>query len=187
MTVPSLIYVIQNNLLYVSASNLDGKACFVFFWESLQIYYFSRHVPSHLPTKNSDDCNLRCDNAEKEIVEQSVGLPFYTNLWCGVSTTFSGYLHSFILSCRQITLNVLGGETRVVTVEQNRFIGFSAALGACFLSGFAGIFFEKMLKSSDLSVWLRNIQLSLLSLPLSLMMSLLNEGSQISEKGLFCL
>lgn len=68
-------------------------------------------------------------------------------------------------------------------MEQNRFVGFSAALGACFLSGFAGIFFEKMLKSSDLSVWLRNIQLSLLSLPLSLMMSLLNEGSQISEKG----
>ena len=30
--------------------------------------------------------------------------------------------------------------------EQNRFIGFSAALTACILSGFAGIYFEKILK-----------------------------------------
>ena len=32
--------------------------------------------------------------------------------------------------------------------EQNRMIGFSAALAACFLSGFAGIYFEKILKVS---------------------------------------
>lgn len=30
--------------------------------------------------------------------------------------------------------------------EQIRFVGFSAALAACFLSGFAGIYFEKILK-----------------------------------------
>lgn len=30
--------------------------------------------------------------------------------------------------------------------EQNRVIGFSAALCACLLSGFAGIYFEKILK-----------------------------------------
>lgn len=36
--------------------------------------------------------------------------------------------------------------------EQSKFIGFSAALAACFISGFAGIYFEKMLKGSDISV-----------------------------------
>lgn len=30
--------------------------------------------------------------------------------------------------------------------EQNRWIGFGAALSACVLSGFAGIYFEKILK-----------------------------------------
>lgn len=30
--------------------------------------------------------------------------------------------------------------------EQNRWIGFGAAISACFLSGFAGIYFEKILK-----------------------------------------
>ena len=32
--------------------------------------------------------------------------------------------------------------------EQNRWIGFGAAISACFLSGFAGIYFEKILKAN---------------------------------------
>lgn len=90
----------------------------------------------------------------------------------------------FILVCGVALVQLSqGGETRVLSVAQNRALGFSAALGACFLSGFAGIFFEKMLKTSDLSVWMRNIQLSLLSLPLSFVGSFINDGSEISEKG----
>lgn len=81
-----------------------------------------------------------------------------------------------------------GGESgsSTTTVEgQNKVIGFSAALGACFLSGFAGIFFEKMLKTADVSVWMRNIQLSLLSLPLSLITSFVNDGDKIADTGFF--
>lgn len=92
----------------------------------------------------------------------------------------------FILVCGVALVQLSqGGETRVITVEQNRSLGFAAALGACILSGFAGIYFEKMLKTSDLSVWMRNIQLSLLSLPLSLITSFANDHAGISEKGFF--
>lgn len=92
----------------------------------------------------------------------------------------------FILVCGVALVQLSqGGETRVITVEQNRTLGFAAALGACILSGFAGIFFEKMLKTSDLSVWMRNIQLSLLSLPLSLLTSFVSDNTEISEKGFF--
>lgn len=69
--------------------------------------------------------------------------------------------------------------------EQNRLLGFSAALGACFLSGFAGIYFEKMLKGADISVWMRNVQLSLLSLPLGLIMCLVTDYTEVSNKGFF--
>lgn len=36
--------------------------------------------------------------------------------------------------------------------EQSRILGFGAALAACFISGFAGIYFEKVLKGSNISV-----------------------------------
>ena len=51
------------------------------------------------------------------------------------------------------------------TSVQNPIIGFASVITACFLSGFAGIYFEKILKGSDISVWMRNVQLSLLSIP----------------------
>lgn len=69
--------------------------------------------------------------------------------------------------------------------EQNRVVGFSAALGACFLSGFAGIYFEKMLKGADISVWMRNVQLSLLSLPFGLLTCFVNDFSKLREHGFF--
>lgn len=66
-----------------------------------------------------------------------------------------------------------------------RLIGFSAALGACVISGFAGIYFEKMLKGAEISIWMRNVQLSLLSIPFGLIMCKVTDGDKISENGFF--
>lgn len=75
-------------------------------------------------------------------------------------------------------------DTAVNTTEQNRFIGFAAAIGACVLSGFAGIYFEKILKGSDISVWMRNVQLSFLSLPFGLITCFVQDSQAVMEKGL---
>lgn len=69
--------------------------------------------------------------------------------------------------------------------EKNRLLGFSAALSACFLSGFAGIYFEKILKQSNISVWMRNVQLSLLSIPFGLISCYVKDSDGISENGFF--
>lgn len=69
--------------------------------------------------------------------------------------------------------------------EQNRFLGFIAALSACILSGFAGIYFEKILKGSDISVWMRNVQLSICSIPFGLITCYVYDGSIIREHGFF--
>lgn len=150
MTVPSLVYVLQNNLLYLSASNLDAA--------TYQVTYQLKILTTAI---------FAVIMLRKRLLTTQWGSLFI--LVCGVA----------LVQLSQ------GGETRVISVSQNRVLGFSAALGACVLSGFAGIFFEKMLKTSDLSVWMRNIQLSLLSLPLSLITSLISDGSVISEKGFF--
>lgn len=51
--------------------------------------------------------------------------------------------------------------------------GFSAVLVASLLSGFAGIYFEKILKgSAPVSVWMRNVQMAIFAIPSSLLASL---------------
>ena len=76
-------------------------------------------------------------------------------------------------------------ESNVNTENQSRVKGFIAAICACILSGLAGIYFEKILKGSDVSVWMRNVQLSLLSVPFGIGAVWIKHGSEISENGFF--
>ncbi len=48
------------------------------------------------------------------------------------------------------------------TSSSNSFLGLISVLCGCLTSGFAGVYFEKTLKSSKTSIWVRNIQLSLI-------------------------
>lgn len=68
------------------------------------------------------------------------------------------------------------------TREQNTLFGLLTVVTACFLSGFAGIYFEKILKGSEASVWLRNFQLSILSIPCCLLFIALKDGSRVLDK-----
>lgn len=98
-----------------------------------------------------------------------------------------GALVLLVLGVVLVQLDQSDSSSQIIneTHRQNKLIGFSAALGACFLSGFAGIYFEKMLKGSDISVWMRNVQLSLLSLPFGLITCLVSDKSQIMNDGFF--
>lgn len=78
-----------------------------------------------------------------------------------------------------------GATVNVVGHEQNRLVGFMAAVGACVLSGFAGVYFEKILKGSDITVWMRNVQLSLLSLPFGFLTCFISDGATIKRQGFF--
>ncbi|KAF9953773.1 hypothetical protein BGZ72_005164 [Mortierella alpina] len=64
-------------------------------------------------------------------------------------------------------------------------VGLLAVLIACVLSGLAGVYFEKILKNTQGSIWLRNIQLSFFSLPFSLLAVYLKDGEGVTEQGFF--
>lgn len=70
--------------------------------------------------------------------------------------------------------------------EQNVLIGFLAILSACVLSGFAGVYFEKILKNSaHVSLWIRNIQLASIAVPFGLITLFVTDYKSIEEKGFF--
>ncbi|KAK6037072.1 Nucleotide-sugar transporter [Cooperia oncophora] len=54
----------------------------------------------------------------------------------------------------------------------------------CFTSAFAGVYLEKMLKESTTSVWMQNIRLALIGIPISVMSMWIYEGKQIYEGNL---
>ena len=67
------------------------------------------------------------------------------------------------------------------TESQSRTIGFIAVLISCLSSGFAGVYFEKILKGSPVSLWLRNIQLGLFGGLLAYIGMMYNDGNAVRE------
>ncbi|XP_047472114.1 UDP-galactose translocator-like isoform X1 [Penaeus chinensis] len=149
--VPSFIYLVQNNLLYVSASNLDAA--------TYQVTYQMKILTTAMFAVLILRKQLRGT--------QWLALVFLT---AGVAL---------------VQLSSTDTGSSASSSDQNRLLGCVAAIAACCCSGFAGIYFEKILKGSDVSVWVRNVQLSFLSLPLGVMTAYMNDFSSITEKGFF--
>ncbi|CAG9764539.1 unnamed protein product [Ceutorhynchus assimilis] len=150
--IPSLVYLIQNNLLYVSASHLDAA--------TYQVTYQLKILTTAL--------------FSVFILKRSL----LKTQWLSLLTLIIGV----------VLVQMAQGHEHSTSKNaegQNRFIGFMAALTACALSGFAGVYFEKILKGSDVTVWMRNVQLSLCSIPLGLISCYTYDGGQIAEKGFF--
>ncbi|CAK1551747.1 unnamed protein product [Leptosia nina] len=145
---PSFLYVIQNNLLYVATSNLDAATYQVTF----QLKLLTTAVFAVLVLKRR----------LKRWQWGALGL-----LVIGVALV-------------QLTTTSKGSQSADLQ-NQSKVLGFSSVLAACVISGFAGIYFEKVLKESDISVWMRNVQLSLLSLPIALITYLIDSKGSMSE------
>jgi len=85
-----------------------------------------------------------------------------------------------------VQIQVVSGSTSSsISVKQNPIVGFSAVVTSCIASGFAGVYFEKILKGSKGSVWLRNIQLGLFGALSGVAGVIINDGKEVMEKGFF--
>ncbi|PKC10518.1 nucleotide-sugar transporter [Rhizophagus irregularis] len=80
--------------------------------------------------------------------------------------------------------HVNSNEDDDATME--KIVGLGAVAVACVISGIAGVYFEKVLKNSKASVWIRNVQLSFFSLFPALIMGVWwKDGAGVWKNGFF--
>lgn len=71
-------------------------------------------------------------------------------------------------------------------MNENRLIGLFAIIISSLSSGFSGVYFEKLIKVSKAqSLWIRNLQLALLSCMFSSFTIILNDLDEMNLKGFF--
>ncbi|KAK9685920.1 hypothetical protein K7432_015319 [Basidiobolus ranarum] len=106
------------------------------------------------------------------------------NKWISLVLLMVGVILVQLPASSKVATSATDEETSLVN-GQNPLIGFVAVIAACLSSGFAGCYFEKMLKRNATSMWVRNIQLGIPGTLFSLIAMLCNDGQTIATHGLF--
>ncbi|THU87709.1 hypothetical protein K435DRAFT_848881 [Dendrothele bispora CBS 962.96] len=145
LSIPAILYVIQNSLQFVAISNLPVAS----FQVSYQMKILTTAAFSVAllrkrlsTTKWISLFFLAIGVAIVQIQTSSSNAPQHKDTQVG-SAHDSAPLHIHVMSPLK---------------------GFGAVTAACFTSGLAGVYFEMVLKNSKADLWVRNVQLSLFSL-----------------------
>lgn len=148
LSVPSLLYTIQNNLLYYALSHLDAA--------TYQVIY------------------------QGKILTTAV----FSVFMLGKSLSRMQWVSLVILTIG-VSFAQLSAQTSVST-NRNTTAGFVAVVLATCTSGFSGVYFERILKNSGTSLWMRNVQMGVSSVVLGFM-GIYFSGDYVSvrENGFF--
>ena len=84
-----------------------------------------------------------------------------------------------------VTVDTSSAPAKTNSEDQNVWIGVIAVAISCLSSGFAGVYFEKILKGSTQSLWLRNVQLGIFGGLCALIGMLVYDGPKIWNVGFF--
>ncbi|KAM3726921.1 UDP-galactose/UDP-N-acetylglucosamine transporter srf-3 [Dirofilaria immitis] len=183
--VPAVIYVIQNNLLYVAVSNLPAATYMVTY--QLKILTTAVFTVTILRRRLSllqwlALVLLFGGIALVQLGDERTNMKMIKGNITSIRDNSSG-----IAELETIRDDGSGtaesGTSYKYVVEQNPINGFAAVLVACILSGFSGIYLEKILKDSDVSVWVRNVQLAIISLPVALVNVLIQDIKKVLKHG----
>ncbi|XP_075473210.1 UDP-N-acetylglucosamine transporter-like isoform X4 [Ascaphus truei] len=131
LAIPSGIYTLQNNLLYVALSNLDAV--------TYQVTYQLRIITTAL---------FSVSMLQRKLNRYQ---------WLSLVILMGG------VALIQLPTDSPKPSSKEVSVDAV-FVGRMAIIIASFCSGFAGVYFEKILKETKESLWIRNIQLGLVHL-----------------------
>uniref|UniRef100_A0A0N5AQJ3 Solute carrier family 40 protein n=1 Tax=Syphacia muris TaxID=451379 RepID=A0A0N5AQJ3_9BILA len=138
--IPAFIYVVQNNLMFLAARNLEA--------------------PVYLDQQETS----KKASAKHQLLNETV---FHGN-------RRSQYFRRKIFVRSSIS-NV---------AEKDILVGTIAILLVVSLSGCSGIFWEKLLKNkADISIWLKNAEISIISIPILLLLIAAKDSSTVMSRG----
>lgn len=149
LSVPSFLYTVQNNLLYLALTNLDAATYQVCY----QLKILTTAVFSMVLLQRK----------------------FSIQKWAAL----------IMLTIGVSIVQISGSRDSSVsdTEKNNRFVGLVAVLCAACTSGFSGVYFEKILKGSKTSLWLRNVQMGLPSVGIALITVFAKDSAAIGTQG----
>ncbi|EWC44786.1 hypothetical protein DRE_06424 [Drechslerella stenobrocha 248] len=180
LAIPAALYTLQNSLQYVAVSNLDAATFQVTY--QLKILTTALFSVSMLGRKLSARRWL-------SLVLLTVGVAI-VQLPSSEPGTSSHVTRSTIKVIRDVLVGRSASYDGIhkdnEALQMNRSVGLMAVIVACTISGLAGVYFEKVLKGTSATLWVRNVQLSFYSLfPAFFIGVAWKDGSEIARRGFF--
>lgn len=155
LAVPALLYTLQNNMLYTALANLDAA--------TYSVCYQTKIITTGVFSVFLLGKKLTCSKWGALVL-----------LTVGVALAELSNLSTKPKKDESLSDHV-----------QSPVLGFTFVMAAACTSGFAGVYFEMILKGSTTSLWIRNIQMGVPSIILSLLSVLAKDWSDVREKGFF--
>ncbi|KII88171.1 hypothetical protein PLICRDRAFT_161041 [Plicaturopsis crispa FD-325 SS-3] len=146
LSIPAILYVVQNSLQFVAISNLPVA--------SFQVTYQMKI----LTTAAFSVALLR-----KRLSSTKWLSLFFLAIGVGIVQIQSSTATA-APAPKTLSVGSAHDSAPIHVHVMNPLKGFGAVTAACFTSGLAGVYFEMVLKNSKADLWVRNVQLSLFSL-----------------------
>ncbi|KAF3179017.1 hypothetical protein TWF106_001378 [Orbilia oligospora] len=181
LAIPAALYTLQNSLQYVAVSNLDAATFQVTY--QLKILTTALFSVSMLGRKLSARRWVSLVLLTLGVAIVQLPSPDPDASGEGAKSTLKAIRD--LIENRSATYDGIHKDNDPAS-QMNRSLGLSAVIVACTISGLAGVYFEKVLKGTSATLWVRNIQLSFYSLfPAFFIGVAWKDGAEIARRGFF--
>ncbi|KAL9960077.1 hypothetical protein ACROYT_G033481 [Oculina patagonica] len=160
LSVPSVLYVIQNNLVYIAMTHLESTTF---------------QITNQLKILTAAIFSIALLNKQLTRIK-----------WVSLILLSVGVTMVQIDSHTAVTSDLLTNSNNPVKKEQSMPLGLASVLAASLVSGFAGVYMEKIFKKQRrTSFWISNAQLYTFGMFLGLIGVIYQDGVEISQMGFF--
>ena len=204
MAIPAFLYTLANSLQYVGISNLDAATFQVVYQSKIIVTAVLSVVMLQKSISSRQWISLILLMIGVAIVslpadQDSLVSSHHTGVYSARSISplrqrlgqlYHSYSTGSHIMKRSATYEGIAEDEWALNnrAGSDAFSGLIATIGVCMCSGFAGVYFEKVMKESHKvsSLWIRNVQLSTYSLfPAFFIGVIFLDGEAVSKYGFF--